>query len=577
MDELKWRLIEGHKSGCFLKAVAEALRAEKVQGLVAAQVSTLHNSGVVDVVAAFEGLENRPGTGIDFFLTADVFRSALPTIESPVEPVMVTVAHLYKAAGTDLAAGFVFEGFIAFIANDPARPAAILRTIEADPNRYADLLPATLVAKSRSDADQSFAEAIRLLGTGDIELKRRAAFAMGRLAIPTSPAVLDAALASLENAAGSEKDRPLQASIIKSAVGLLQHDKAQETRVLSLVDSIVSVGDDRVLHAASEILASTTQTLSTAVSALLLGHLQRVKPENQGTVSHIDFAISRMLIGTEREKGLEFIESYLLAHLGVELQNFSVTTQQVASDPKLVGTLLTRWFLRGDHILCSGIAAIVRDFHGKSSLEADPTEIEPRDSAHIVFLARKTVGYLFLYPVPAARILVSLMRQTDDDRTLDVLGALLQNPLLVSYPGSAAEVVAQETKATGGKVKATLEAAHKGVEDYLQALKSMPDIPALHPSEEQREAQHRRRSRLMARSYKEAQKESVFFNLIRRSVLLYGEKSVYHVQEPGGQSKRIETPLKSFGTSFDLPRLDQIDPVGLDIFLRTCKSERIGL
>src|SRR4051794_15705171 len=101
MDDLKSQLVEGHKSGSFLKAVDTARRAEKQDGSVAAELSALHNSGLVDVVAAFETLENRPGTGIDFFLTAHVFNEALPTIESDVEPVMASVAHVYAAAGRD--------------------------------------------------------------------------------------------------------------------------------------------------------------------------------------------------------------------------------------------------------------------------------------------------------------------------------------------------------------------------------------------------------------------------------------------------------------------------------------------
>src|SRR5262249_17768845 len=101
------------------------------------------------------------------------------------------------------------------------------------------------------------------------------------------------------------------------------------------------------------------------------------------------------------------------------------------------------------------------------------------------------------------------------------------------------------------------------------------ELRALHPSEEQREAQHRRFSALMARSYKEVQKESVLLSLVRRSVLLYGNTAVVHVSDPGGPPRRMESTMKPLQTSFEFPRLNLLDPVGLDFLLRICKSEEL--
>lgn len=283
-----------------------------------------------------------------------------------------------------------------------------------------------------------------------------------------------------------------------------------------------------------------------------------------------------MLDGTDRERGIEFVEKYLLAHPGLDFDVFKLTAQKVAADAKLLATVLTRWLLRGEHVLCSGIASVVRDFHAQSAnLEVEPTEIQPLDPLHIIFLARKVVGYLFLYPVPAASSLVSLMKQTDDGPTLQALGDLLEYPLLMSFPGAAGEFVTRAIGATSEKVGQMLERAHRNFESYLQTLKSMPDIPVLHLSEAQREAQHRRLSRLMARSYKEVQKESFFFGHVRRSLILYGEASVYHSLEPGGSSNRVAMALRPVRTNFEMPRMDPIDPVGLEIFVRTCKSEQL--
>lgn len=574
MDDLSSTLVDANRSGTFLRAVEGARRAEKSEGSVAAALVEIHNGGAVDVVSAFADLENRPGTGISFFQTVNLFKSALPAIDSPVKPVMVAVMNLHKAAGTDLAAGMIFEGFMGFCAKDPSRPQIALQSIEEEPDKFAVALPAVLIAGSQLDSDQYYREAIRLLEGGPMALRQQAAFAIGRLAAPTGSSVFDVAMAALE-AASLEKDGVFLGTIIRSAVDLLQRDIRLEARVLSLLDRVLASGDDHVLNAGAEIFA-VPKPLPAAVRFLSLSHLHRVNPEKRRTLDSIDFGISRVLNSTEREKGIEFLEKYLVAHAGVDLRTFEVTTQHIANDLKMVGTLTTRWFFKADHVLCSAIVSIISEFHGKSpALEVDQSEIQPCDSLHIVFLARKIIGYLYLFPVVAASCIVSLMRQTDDDQTLEVLGTLLYEPLLMSYPGSAAEFVERELKTASGKVKATLEAAHQKLESYLGVLKAMPDLPALHPSEEHREAHQRRFSRLMANSYKEAQKASVLLNLVHKSVLLYGDRAVYHVPEPGGQSRRLELSMKKFGTSFEFPRMNVIDPVGLDHCLRTYKSERM--
>jgi hypothetical protein len=47
------------------------------------------------------------------------------------------------------------------------------------------------------------------------------------------------------------------------------------------------------------------------------------------------------------------------------------------------------------------------------------------------------------------------------------------------------------------------------------------------------------------------------------------------VYGPGGQSQRMETNLKSHGTSIEFPRMERIDPYGLDYALRFFKSRRL--
>lgn len=198
------------------------------------------------------------------------------------------------------------------------------------------------------------------------------------------------------------------------------------------------------------------------------------------------------------------------------------------------------------------------------------------DVTHILFVAKKAIGYFLLtQPTCAADILISLMRQATDEETLEELGQLLFDPLLLNFTGKAREHVEQQSKLASGKVKETIDKALKSIDDYLDDLHSVGTLTALHPSQAQREAHHRYFSDLMSDSYKVAESQSFILNLFSKTILLYGRKSINYMYNQDGQSQRMEIPLQSHGTSWEVPRMENIDPLGLDYMLRIFRNERI--
>jgi hypothetical protein len=167
------------------------------------------------------------------------------------------------------------------------------------------------------------------------------------------------------------------------------------------------------------------------------------------------------------------------------------------------------------------------------------------------------------------------MRHTSDDETLKQLNTLLFEPLLLNFPGKVKDYLIRRADSESGKTKTAIETTIKIFKDYLDDLKSTGVIPELHPPQTQRDAYQRHFSRLMSESLKEAEKESVFFSLVSKSVLLYGRKSIDYVYRPDGQSTRMETPLQSHGTEIEFPRLENIDPFGLDYMLRVFRVEQL--
>src|SRR6185369_14445124 len=105
MDEKPFReaLLQGAKAGHFLQAVSGALSSSREErDDLASELASLHNEGLVDVVAEFVFLNRNAPEDTDFFLTRHVFEQALPNLNAPINAVMRCVLQLCREAGQDM-------------------------------------------------------------------------------------------------------------------------------------------------------------------------------------------------------------------------------------------------------------------------------------------------------------------------------------------------------------------------------------------------------------------------------------------------------------------------------------------
>ncbi len=79
----------------------------------------------------------------------------------------------------------------------------------------------------------------------------------------------------------------------------------------------------------------------------------------------------------------------------------------------------------------------------------------------------------------------------------------------------------------------------------------------------------------MQKAIEEASEFSFFRMFSKPKILLYGNSSIYYIHQGDGESIRQEMQMQTFSHSTEMPRLDALDPVLLDYFLITCRSERM--
>lgn len=166
------------------------------------------------------------------------------------------------------------------------------------------------------------------------------------------------------------------------------------------------------------------------------------------------------------------------------------------------------------------------------------------------------------------------MRISEEKETIQELRLLLFNPILINFTGTALDYLRNKAKDEKGTIKKEIQICIDDIDKYLAALHSVPIIPELHPTQDQREASWRRFNLLMADSFKVAMKDSIVGNIFPTSVILHGASSINHIIKGDGETSRMEIPMKSHGTSIEIPRQERFDPFGLDYTLRIFRVER---
>lgn len=578
MSELRDRLLEAYRAGNLLQIALEStFGAKESRNYVNEALVALHNEGVIDLIEQFKSLCNEPNSGRDFFLTRHLFENALPGLNAPIEHVMECVAHLAKEAGQDLAANTIFTSFINFCISDHSRLEQALGLIIESPNRWMDFVTPVIVAGTRIDMARYFHEAIHLISHEDTEIRKRAIFSIGRIQYSEQSDLPSQALDYLGRTIVQETDDHLLGNAIKSTCSICMADGSLVDQGVKILDVALLKGGDYALHAASEVFGLEFAKLPEPLLGVIMQHLARINPNNKGTVDMIDFGVLKLLERDDPAQGIEFLESFLLAQAQeLPLKSLNSVVHRIARSDKLLNRLLTRWFLKGDRVLCNGIHTIVDAMHGEEiHLEVDPSELPCSDPVHLIFLARKAIGYLFMNPISTASIIISLTRQTSDANTIRELGFLLFDPLLLNYSGALRDFLASRVASEPGLTKEAIQAAIDAFDAYLEGLKSVGNISEMHPPQDHREAHSRHFHQLMSESYKEAMKESIINLLCSKSVILYGRKSINYIQEPSGQSRRMEMVLSEHGTEIEVPRQEHIDPFGLDYMLRVFRAERL--
>ncbi len=527
----------------------------------------LHNASTIDLLALVEDNALQKLDGTDFFFASHFFCLLLPELQAEPGRMMACVDALVTRGGEDGAANEPNGAFQKWCANVPQRASEVIAAAHQGDVLSTHHLSFALTAIS------DLAEA-RRIAAGYEDVRRQAAIAaLGRIEHTNSESrseTFSVFKALLEVGIGD----PVRASVLHATMEILARcpDNAPAD-ANALISRLVMNPGKFTIHQCARALWACRKALTPDIVACLLGALDNLESANKGTVDELDMGLQVLMEHGHAEAALSFV-TRLLSRTDddLELEALdSFTRTLLAGSSDVLSRVVVRWLKLGAPRLCGGIAKAIQGpgLDGVPlSFKAEDLAISPTEQ---LFICRKAVGWFFFKPTTASSVLVSVLRVCDMDTSLEVR-KLLVDPLLQNYGGVRKYLGTLAPEDAASKA-VSWALAQNG--SYLEAQRSIPPIVELQPSEHHRRIERLRISDQMRDAHKQAESRSVFLSLVSRSVLLYGNRSLTFVDDGQDNLRPMEIDLHSHGVSYEIPRMEIIDPVGLEYVLRVFRHERM--
>ena len=300
--------------------------------------------------------------------------------------------------------------------------------------------------------------------------------------------------------------------------------------------------------------------------------IQQADRDATATIRLIDLILLKWDLDGDRKRVL-----HLLRHLlsngdnSIDVETLGSFRHRLTKGPgDLLGWYVVSLLLTGDTRLSLAAGGLLPHKEAPDGLDIDLTEFA-LDSAWVSFLAQRILGYCLAHRAGASALLLSCLRAASAENRADLETLVLSN-FLMNYPGEIEWFEASVS--SNDPAELSVKRLSSSLASYLEELQQTGFCTAFKPSSRELLLQAHRQADLARKIWKEAQERSVMFQLVPRSVLLYGSGAVYYVHaDNDSDPQREEMSLASYDQTIEIPRLEMLDPVGLQYAIARCRLE----
>lgn len=571
MKNIKLKLIQAYKEGKFFEVISKEYHKNRI--ILGKTIVSLHNKNEIDVVEEFLELSNN-SEAYNFFTVRHAFEEALPEIKSPLLSVMKCVKHLIEEAGNDLAATHVLNSFILYCEKDIELPKEAIQLIENQPDEWIEFTIPVIIAGTNLNLSEFIDSAVKLCKNENISIRQQVTVGLGRINYDDKTEQIKHSLEILKNILLDEDDEIIIGNAIQSLFSLYLADNSLEEEITNLIKKYKKNKSRQICYSISKLFGLKTDKIPLNLIDVITDSLKTVQANEYGIIENIDFGIRHLLKSKHIDKGIDLLEELLTQNDNeLSIKVFKSTISEIYNNETLLNRIVTRWFLSRKLTLCKAVADI---FHfGNSDFKAiglASIELKNNNKDSYTYLARKAIGWLYTRPVSCISFILSMVDYISDD--LNEITNLMVNPMIISYPGQINEYLEKVKPNSTAQRKKVINAVIKKWKSYLDEIKSVDELPELWISEHHKDTFKRMYSKEMEKAFKESEKKSFIHQFFPKSILLYGRASIFFSVGQDGKKHRQEIPLQNIGHAMEYPRLQNIDPQGLDFKLRIFRIER---
>lgn len=555
-------IAERAKSGRLIELIGNRFEQKSYDDFrrISAACADMHNAGDVDllVLANDEALASEDTHR--FFSLQHFYLSVIPGLHISLAEMLKLVDSLVRRAGDDLAANEPNGALLVWLRMDLKRAERLLElAAEGD-----ELATKHITFALQALCDVERAQALVQSQTGAPRLSALTALAR----LDHTAAQADATQIIVSDLLARDSDDATCAHALAALFGALSSATETEIDVSDALAVMREIGP-ATQHQCARLLGLYAKRLGSSTRLRLFDALRVIPPELKGTLGSFDQALATTVRVAPKEAIAvckRFLADPANEHELAELPSFG---GDLLDSPTFSATVLD-WLGSGEHALCEGLHKLLQT-RDRSSLPLQFTTDTSYDDDSALFISQKAIGYFFTQPVIAASILVFFLRQPRKEIS-DLIEALLVEPLLSNYGGELRDYLL--TIGSDDAAYGHVSSALKQSEFHLEQLAAIGRIAELQPSATEQQIERVRHADQMRASFKEAQKESIFLNLVSRSVVLHGRRTTSYRSIAGEPLQRFDMDLASHGASFELPRGEAADPLGLDLLILTYRSMR---
>lgn len=547
--------------GSLVSLVFQRYLEDEEETLVIHALVELHNSGKIDVFTIAPSPSFSALAPHDFFVGQHLLGKVIPKLKAASREMMTLVSALVAKAGNDLAANLPNRSLTEWLTINPGNAREIIEGAKAGDPLCADHLTFALTALDEIDEAYYFATEI------DDRRQLSGITALSRIQMDVESR--NATLEVLSRVAFKDPDDPTRQNLLETTLKVaLDAPPVPQERWLPTLERICAQAGPHTRYQASQALWSYAKGLDMDSFSVLSKCIETLLPEELGTARQVDVGIRALLDTDLAASALELLRKLITGKRMTLGRNSSLAHELPRSHPQMFHRLVIGWLEEGDPNLCTSLRSFL---HDDGPLDLSEVSNELTDVQRY-FIARKAIGYWFTMPVLATSVVVSLIRSANGE-VRGRLGDLLLNPILMNYGRAAHDYLASLSRGDAAADEA-MRALTKSKE-YLGALKAVKMVAELRPTESNLQAVRAKMSDEIRQAMKEAEKDSVILSMVSRSTLLYGRRSLTRVGEPGQNGSWSEFALHEHSATFELPRMEVVDPNGLDHMLRVFRVEQL--